>query len=491
MGIKRWQAIKDNTLTNAFESNLVTRGTGSNMGLADSLEVFSIFGQASSASLEATRLIVQFPIYASEAASSIVGDRDAGKIPASGSVSFYLRMFNVAHDQTTPRDFTLVANPLSYPWQEGYGLDMENYTDQTYGGTGSNWINREAHTAWLTPGGDFPASASATGFSAPEYNQTFDTGIEDLEIDITTWVEDWIQTYAGGKYDNNGIIVRLTGSEENGNRSYYTKKFSARGSEYFFKRPIIEARWDSTRKDQRGNFIVSSSVRSAADNLNTIYFYNYYRNQLVDLPGVGTGAIYVRNFVSASTGSEIPAAPNNPITGGWVTTGIYSASFALDTSEEVVYDRWSNALETICYYTGSYKPKSLAPSPSYQTAEYISAMTNLKCEYYNEDVYDFRVYTRLKNWNPTIYTVARAGIQKDILDNIYYSVYRTVDHLQVIPYGTGSVDHTRLSYDASGSYFTLDMSMLQVGFEYGIRLLFSLGGNYVEDENIYKFKVIE
>ena len=31
MAIKRFFATKDNTITNAFEENLTTRGTGSNM----------------------------------------------------------------------------------------------------------------------------------------------------------------------------------------------------------------------------------------------------------------------------------------------------------------------------------------------------------------------------------------------------------------------------------------------------------------------------
>ena len=35
MAIKRYFAEKDNTITNAFEPNLETRGTGSNMGPPD------------------------------------------------------------------------------------------------------------------------------------------------------------------------------------------------------------------------------------------------------------------------------------------------------------------------------------------------------------------------------------------------------------------------------------------------------------------------
>ena len=50
MSLKRYTAIADNTITNAYQSDLTTRGTGSNIGAADSLEVFSIFAQATSSS---------------------------------------------------------------------------------------------------------------------------------------------------------------------------------------------------------------------------------------------------------------------------------------------------------------------------------------------------------------------------------------------------------------------------------------------------------
>ena len=109
------------------------------------------------------------------------------------------------------------------------------------------------------------------------------------------------------------------------------KKFSSRSSEYFFSRPIIEARWDNSRKDNRGNFIVSSSALSADDNLNTLYIYNYYRGQLKNINSVNTGSIYVQLYTSASQGTQLTPTPNNPVTGGYVSTGIYSASFALNT----------------------------------------------------------------------------------------------------------------------------------------------------------------
>ena len=63
MGIYRYTASADNTITNAFRSNLTGRGTGSNMGAADVLEAFYIAGQTSSSagvSSEKSRILIKF-----------------------------------------------------------------------------------------------------------------------------------------------------------------------------------------------------------------------------------------------------------------------------------------------------------------------------------------------------------------------------------------------------------------------------------------------
>lgn len=105
--IRRYYATKDNSITNAYQENLTTRGTGSNMGASDVLEVFSIYGQQASASSELMRTIIQFDT------TEITTDRTAGRIPASGSVSWYLKMFNAPHSQTVPSDFNLIISAVS------------------------------------------------------------------------------------------------------------------------------------------------------------------------------------------------------------------------------------------------------------------------------------------------------------------------------------------------------------------------------------------
>ena len=44
MGIIRYIATADAEITNAYTSNLRTRATGSNMGAADTMGIFSIYG---------------------------------------------------------------------------------------------------------------------------------------------------------------------------------------------------------------------------------------------------------------------------------------------------------------------------------------------------------------------------------------------------------------------------------------------------------------
>lgn len=487
MGIKRYVAYKDNTITNAFEENLTTRATSSNSGQADSLEVFSIFAQANSSSNEQARILVQFPCssrdtndYPDSGLVTIEADRAAGKIPASGSVNFFLKLYNVATDQTVPTDFTLVVKPVSGAaavgkWEEGYGVDLDTYTDITYGSTGSNWVNRSANTAWSSTGGDY--------LTTRNYEKFFSSGIEDLEIDITDLVEDWINDTNG--IPNGGVGIMLTASQESGSvRSYYTKRFSARGSEYYFNRPVIEARWDSSQKDNRGNFFASSPSLSTADNSHTIYFYNYFRGQPKNLPGVGTGSVYVRVYDERSEGTEITATP---VTGGFVSTGVYSASLSLDTHEEVVFDRWFSG--STYFHTGSIKVKEHYVSDAYYIPKYITTITNMQPSYCKHDLNRFRVFTRLKNWNVTSYTVSQMKPQVEIVDDAYFKVFRTIDHKTVISYGTGSINHTRLSYDVSGSYFDLDMSLLQPGFEYGFRFVYYINGAYEEQPESFTFRV--
>ena len=107
MAIKRYYATIDNTITNAFKYDMNTRGTGSNMGASDILEVYSLYGQQDSASSELSRVLIQFPV------DQMQTDRSASTIPLSGNVDFYLRLFNARHSQNLLQN-AIAAAPVGW-----------------------------------------------------------------------------------------------------------------------------------------------------------------------------------------------------------------------------------------------------------------------------------------------------------------------------------------------------------------------------------------
>jgi len=541
MSIKRYSPTADTTITNAYKSNLSTRGTGSNMGASDVLEVFSIFAQESSGSSELSRVLIQFPV-SGTTTGEIKADRTAGTIPASGSVRFYLKMFNAKHGLTLPRDMTLNVQAVSQSWAQGTGLDMENYTDigvanwvsgnlsgsvgapaSGLGGWDGAWgTSSMDQTTGYVPGGTYHTAAYSAGSDGmPMYTETFTTGDEDLEVDVTAAVEEWV----AGTYLNYGFGVYLTASQEaysvgdgtnvprnlsGSSDSYYTKKFFSKTSDFFFKRPVLEARWDSSDQDDRGSFYMSSSLATATDNLNTLFLYNYVKGQLKNIPEVGeTGSIMVALYSGSATDTEpsgskmILSAGGNVgasllyATGGYHDTGIYTASLAFTGSStlETIYDVWATGTwdnhEITQFFTGTITPVGLTGSTNYPIREYITNITNLKAAYTNKENPRLRLFVRESDWNPNIYTKASTMPNTEVIEEAHYKVIRAVDGLEVVPYNTASTMATKLSYDSDGNYFDLDMSMLDTDYMYNLRVAYNINGDYQEQPEIFRFRVEE
>ena len=500
MGIKKYYASKDNTITNGYKEDLMTRGTGSNMGAADILEAFVIHGQtsdeissipsaANAASAEQSRILIQFPV------SDIVSDMSAGILPDDfTSIKFHLNLYNAPHGNTTPLDYTLDVFSLAEAWTEGYGLDMENYSDIGV----SNWNKRSSGNDWAKVGGEYVDDA------ATQTTTYFNTGLENISLDVTDIVSRW----ATGMVANNGFLIKFQDAAVSGSDSFYTKKFFGRTSEFFHYRPTLEARWDSARKDNRGSFFLSSSLASSENNLNTLYLYNIIRGQLQEIPGLDNHSLSLEIYSgsTAPVGNALEAVDKNGITvtnvkakrleeNGAVVTGIYTASFASTSSYNTVYDVWStgSGASRVNFYTGSYSPKQLETIDNMYNEEYITSITNLDDSYTQGQSPTLRVFARKKNWKPNIYTVATADTVPEIIEDSFYRIHRVVDDLEVIPYGTGSTNNnfSRLSYDVSGSYFGLDTSCLEPGYAYGITFAYYLQGKYIEQPEVFKFKIKE
>lgn len=656
MAIKRYVANADNTIVNSYQTNNQTRGTGSNSGQADVLEVYSIYGRqastssAATASQELSRILINFPI------DDMTTDRTAGRIPASGSISWYLKMYSAETTKTVPREYDLVVVPVSSSWEEGLGLDLENYRDVTLNGTGSNWINAngdvrgatatvtalsktagEANTRTLivkdiagnsvtfaidnslststatkiafsgaasdatvfatriaaainaantagtlnvsasssdaavtltqTTNGhagngnddiditgtaitDSVVSVASTGgyhfsggngtwkrvggdyltgsiYNPHIYTQSFGTGLGDIEIDVSEQVEDWIRgatgshgfgimlasAYESYTSESSGADVGSIIHNPNGaKQSYYTKRFFARGSQYFFKRPVLEARWDSVTRDDRADFHYSSSLATDDDNFNTIFLYNYVRGRLRNIPAIGTGNIFVSIYTGSVT-SSLPSSKSERVllegsadggavthtsaTGSHVSTGIYKCEICLTNSYDdrhTYYDVWhsaDNASTYVEYFTGSIKPKVLDASMGSRDPVYFINITNLRNSYMNNQNARFNLYIREKNWSPTVYSKASKEVETLTIRSASYRVIRIRDGIEAVPHETSSVLSTGLSYDVSGNYFNFDMKLLQPGYEYGFKFAFYDDelGSWQEQDRLFKFRV--
>ena len=645
--IKNYTASADNTIVNTFKENLDNRATGSNTGRADILEVYSVYGRQTTSSQELSRVLIKFPI------DQIANDRTNSRIPASGSVNFFLNLYDAETSRTVPNNMRLVVNPLFNDWQEGTGLDLEGYKDNTRGNEGSNWMIRantpgvaeirtftfssdtkadygagsganyiklyngsgadatarfnvwfndgtgdsapvadgtevevdisagsddtaaefaerfkaavdalsaftatrdgavvtvtnaalgisthasiegiidpiaieitqkgSKETPWnsVSGGGDFLSSSTSPSpvYADYHYTQLFESGLENLQIDITALVERWIRGPGNSGIANYGMGIKLTSSQEALNYSknvkassdqptqnipdgatvsYYTKRFFARGSQYFFKRPTIQAKWDSAIRDHRGQFHISSSLAST-ENINDIYFYNYVRGRLKTIPSSDSLTVSIYSSSAGeptSTRLRIKDSSNNyadSVTATQVETGVYKARLQVVEDLSVLHDVWS--LGSAQIHTGTINTVPLGTALHAREPTYYINITNLQNNYAQDQTARFNVYVREKNWNPTIYTKAVASAPTITIPSASYRVVRVFDNLEVVAHDTGSgLLATGLSYDVSGNYFDFDMKLLQPDYEYGFKVAFydEELSSWQEQNELFKFRV--
>ena len=357
---------------------------------------------------------------------------------------------------------------------------METYSDPGFNlanGYGANWEFALSGTRWGASGSSFYTS------SYDSYKQYFDTGVEDLEIDITQIVEEWV----AGTLANNGLVVKLSGTYEDGSRatSFYTKKFFARGSQFFFKRPIIEAKWNSAVTDDRAQFFSTSSLLSEADNTHSIYFYNRYNGKLKNIPGTPTLSVALysdSNYTNSVT--PISATVTNP------SAGVYKASILVATTASALYDKWYNsATSSIVYHRGSFDVYNYEAQDYNSNEEYVISPVNLKTRYDKNENATFKIFSRLRNWSPNIYSVASKTIENTPIKNLYYKIFRIDDGHLVVNYSTGSIEYTKTSYDSEYNYFSFDMSILEPDYSYALQFARWDGSQLEEYKQVYKFRV--
>ena len=490
-------ATADTTITNAYKADLMTVGTGSNMGQSDILEVFYIYNQIDSGSEESARILIQFDV------KTMNDHRNEESLPATGEVEFVLKLYNAEHGATLPTNFELEITPVETMWAEGHGVDMEEYSDMgangedpenQFGGTGASWNVAMNESDWTVAGGDYLSPAS--------YSQKFDDGTEDIEINITDLVEAWItaeeDAEAEGARNNYGVMVKFQALNEGGEeRSYYTKRFFARGTQFFYKRPMIEAQWDSSSVDNRLNLQTESPFLSEEQNTQVFYYRHSHRGQLEDINDDETilpnFALTTDSDLSEKVTIAVGEAEVGDIECERVKKGVYKASFKVsnDIEVETLYEKWwTDDEESLLRgkggsHTVSVEQWSDVAPPA---ISYVTSAVNLKDRYIKGELARIRLFIRSKDWSPTIYTKATTELNTEVIEWAFYRIVRVVDELVVLNW-YGAEKATKLSYDEDGCYFDLDMDILETGWQYRIELGYRINEEIKIQPQTFKFRI--
>ena len=452
--IYRIYPTQDTFIQNEYLLPLTVRMTSSNVGFSEELQVFKVppvsgaYGVLATSSLG--RTLIQFDL-------SAFGQLTAsGDIPTAG-MTFRLHLNHKTSADTLPSSYSMTVAPVSTSWDEGAGMDVEELNDLGY----ANWNNPTQLTNWAMSGGDYILSTTASAY--------FDTGFEDLDVDITPIVNLWLS----GTIPNYGLGIMMTGSVETDANlgNYYVKKFYSRQSDYWDRVPRIDVRVTDYARDDRTNIQWSRS--------GTLYLYNIVGGLYQALPA---GNLYVNIQDGSGTLVALTASQGLP--------GIYSCSFALPTgsySGSLFYDMWGSG--SFAFSTGTFTVAQGSPLQTVTQNLLTARVRNLQDTYLPEDAPVFEVLFRKKNHALPVLQTASLGIPPYIVENAYYAIENDSTRERVIPFGTGSQQETKMSYGGNGNTFRLFMTNLHAGNVY--RMVFLVneqGRKQVIDPGI-KFKI--
>lgn len=485
------------------------RRTSANTGEAGTLDLYKVYGLNKSGSdslSELTRLLVHFdldPLREAHASGAL----DI----TSPTFNVKLKLYDVYGGQTTPRNFTVKVYPLSQSWDEGRGRDVVFYQDSDVvnfltasysNGSVSTWFVSGANAKGFLGSADIDVIASGNlgagvvNFAA---TQTFVDGAEDLLVDVTQVVS---ATLAGLMPDH-GFRVSFTETQEDDTRTRFVKRFGSRQAVDFNKRPQLIAKYDDSKISHQSAFYF--------DEPGTIFMQKYVRgapanvvsgSSLTQITGADCMLLKTWTYYSTSSGYQEFAqytTASQHLVGSTYTTGLYSATFTINSSEpnllnliknaslsgsnqHVKFNQvWSSFDETVAYLSATLEVRlpdtTLGP---FRSREYHVNVPNTAIEYSPTDTVRFRcfVFDRL---NPTYTYVRVPQEEKSLILEAHYSVRDVISDTVIVPFDR-THNSTRMSADSDFLYFDVWMETLVPGRSYALDVMIVDGG---QEEIVY------
>jgi len=489
---RRLKATKDTYITNKIIKNDF-RATDANTGEAATLDLFKLYNENSIAGeddpVELTRLLVKFDLDPLRALTGSVLDI------ASDTFKCDLKLFDVFGGQTLPSNFKVIVFPLSQSFDEGVGRDVIKFQDIDSTNFLTASVTGDAATLWHISGAnrqgllgsdniDIISSGNLSDGSGVQdlfSVMTFDTGTEDLTVDITTVVSATLSN----QVPDCGFRISFSGTQETDKVTRFVKRFAARHNSDTYKHPSIHVRYNDAIQDHHKSFFFNVS--------GSIFLNSFERGQpanllsgsnLIGISGSDCMSLMVK---TASFEKEVSGSQHN-FGASLFATGVYSSSFAIDafdttvisgstTVSDIVRDSgsitfdvfWRTNDKSYAFKTGSLTVKTQQITAFDNDAtRYVANIGNLKSTYKKGEKVRLRffAFNADEQVNAVKVPLYRTS---DILTRCYYRVRDTYSDEIIIPFDEDDdYNATLMSTDSKGMYFDLYTDDFSLGRVYTI-----------------------
>lgn len=509
-------ASKDAYITNKIiNSNF--RATDANTGKAGTIDLFKLYDESKIEGeitpIELSRALIQFdlsPLY-----------ELTGSQMSLDNFKCFISLKSIDTGHFTPSNFNIEIFPLSQSWDEGVGRDVSSFADLDVANfiTASyvspnifTWFDAGANAKGLLGSEEIDVISSGdlgTGIEETKAFQHFETGREDLYVDVTKIISSTLL----GVIPDNGFRLSFSESEEQDQKTRFVKRFFSRHSNNKLSHPTLRVLFDDSLRDDSGCFyfnvtgslFLSNTVRGRSTNL---------------LSGSDLSVIEGEDCLKfkISTGSHfemIFSASSHKLDGGLDSIeGIYRTEFCLPYTDASIvisgaqnysiYDiasasgsikfdtQWLSNDQTVVFSTGTLKISktkttnynSISQSPNLK-------IVNIKEQFSSRETVRIRLFG--KNFDEKIHPPVKIPYyaKSAFFEEVYYSIRDSLTDEVVVPFDTRHKS-TRSSRDSDGFFFDLKISILPVGRNYYFEFLIENDGRtFVEKHKSTSFKVVK
>ena len=505
---------KDTYITNKIINNSF-RATDSNVGRAGTLDLFKLYdennlnGQGNKD--EISRILIKFDY------SDII-PLTGSKINLNGGFKAHLRLFDVKSGHSVPQNFNLIVAPLSQSFDEGVGRDLSSFNDLDVSNFITASISNSNVNTWFASGANAFGQLGSNNIDVVEtanlndgnglrnitVSKYFERGTEDLNVDVTTLVS----ASLAGILPNHGFRISFSGTDESDSKTRFVKRFVSRHSINSLLHPKIEISFDDSLEDNTQNFYF--------DLTGSLFLTNAIRSEYRNLvsgssltPITGNNCLILKlvkdDFVFYTTASQYSNG-----TGTNFQTGIYKASFALNSNNDTLLKRglklsqliakdknvtfdtyWDSLDGTVCFYTSSLNIRTNdRDGVSMFSKNDIQLYTlNLKDSYEQSEKIRIRLFGINLNEQYKYSFKAPLKFKSYIFEKTYYRIKDSTTNEILFDFDTDN-NSTKISVDDEGMFFDFYIKILPKGRSYKFEFLVIDGDNrHILEDRGFTFMV--